>query len=79
MELIQKVGANVERGISMSRTRTQIDETILIYFMDAPLPEAERLMRLIRAVLHKRSGGVDKAPRKRRKDQGTPQAEGETK
>jgi hypothetical protein len=63
----------------MSRPKTNPDETILIYFMDAPLLEAERLMRLIRAVLHKRSGSGDKPPRKRRKDQGAPQAEGETK
>ena len=63
----------------MSRPKTNPDEMILIYFMDAPLPEAERLMRLIRAVLHKRSGGATDKPRKRRKGQGTPQAEGETK
>jgi hypothetical protein len=64
----------------MSRTRTQIDETLVAYFTTAPLDEASRLLRLAGSIIKARQPNTA-APRKRRaKDQASlPLVEAATK
>jgi hypothetical protein len=62
----------------MSRQKAQPDEAIIAFFTTAPLDYAQSLLRLAGTIVKARQP-TTAAPRKRRKDQGAPQAEGETK